>query len=144
MEVEVAAVAESCVAHDALVDEAEAFVEVTRTGIVLEDVEEKTMRVEIFEGQLKEIGEDFAPQATPRCRHYDAFDLECAGVLAQPAQDDVGLEVADGRVSYKIAGVAAGEGSAMTFLTPLAYERLSARRALQGNDAGDVIFYCGS
>jgi len=80
------------------------------------------------------VESDSASQAMPRGSDHDAFEFDGAGVLAQPAQDNRGLEA---------TGICFGKGSAVALLTPLVDEGLRdpspGRRCVRGRSRLRVV-----
>lgn len=138
MEVVPEAVAMGCIAHDSLVFEAEAFIEMASAGIVFEDIEKEAMSVKFVERHAHEFREDATAETTLWDSDNDALELDGARVFAEAAKDGVGLYLAGFGFADVIARIARGEGGAMAILAPLADEPPGYRGAFDGNDGRDV------
>lgn len=125
-------------AHCALIDEAEALIEVAGAGVVLKDVEEEAMGVELVERDADELGEDFAAESALGGGDNDALELDRAGRLGESAEDGVSSQVAGAVFADEVACVRASEGGAMALFGPLPHESARSWRALQGENVGDI------
>jgi len=126
-------------AHDSLVLKPEALVEMTGAGVVVVDVEEHPVCAQFPEGNAHQFFQDAATDSSLRHGHDEPLKFDGPRGLLNPAQDCVGLDFAPLGLADVVAGVAAGEGSAVAFLAPLADEFAGHGGSLEGEHCRDVV-----
>src|ERR1700741_617823 len=77
-QVAIRSVALGGVAHQALIDESEALVEMAGPGVVLVDIEEEPVSVKLLEGDADQFFENPAAQTALRSADHDPLQLDCA------------------------------------------------------------------
>ena len=130
MEVPVFAVAEGSDGHHAFVDEAAALVEVPRTGVVFNDVEEEAVRMEIFGCQLNQI-------LRPKPCRGEAIMMRLSSM--EPV-----FSLSPRRITEASRPPASASERVARWRCSLHWSTKDCATRVQGDDACEVVLDCGS